>query len=231
MTKGTVLVTGANRGLGKEVAAQMGAAGYRVILGIRDAENGRETEAAMRDVGLDAHFVQLDTGSAESISTAAADIVSRFGTLDVLVNNAAVHYDTWQRVDAPDFEVAEEALSINTLGPWRLTVALLPLLKKSPAGRIVNVSSGSGQLASMTGTTPAYSLSKIGLNALTLMFANQLEGSGILVNAVCPGWTATDMGGGGRPVPEGARGIVWAASLPDGGPSGGFFRDGQPIDW
>ena len=189
MAKRTALVTGANRGLGREVAAQMAGTGNRVILGIRDVVKGKATEEALRADGHDAHFVELDTGSVQSIEAAAAEISKRFGALDVLVNNAAVHYDTWQRVDAPDFAIAEEALAINTLGPWRLTVALLPLLKKSPAGRIVNVSSGSGQLASMTGSTPAYSLSKIGLNALTLMFANELDGTGILVNAVCPGWT------------------------------------------
>jgi NAD(P)-dependent dehydrogenase (short-subunit alcohol dehydrogenase family) len=231
MTDKTALVSGANRGLGFETARQLAEKGYRVLLGIRDPAKGKTTKETFRNQGFDAHFVELDTGSPASIEKAAAEITERFGALDVLVNNAAVHYDTWQRVDAPDFRIVEEALAINTLGPWRLTVALLPLLRASGSARIVNVSSGSGQLGSMTGTTPGYSLSKIGLNALTLMFANELRGSGILVNAVCPGWVATDMGGGGRPIPEGARGIVWAATLSDNGPTGGFFRDGKPIDW
>lgn len=227
----TFLVTGANRGLGRETAKQLAEQGHRVLLGIRDAAKGIETEAAFRETGLDAHLVPLDTGDAASIENAARDIGERFGALDGLINNAAVHYDTWERVDAPDFGVVEEAFAINTLGPWRLAVALLPLLRQSPAGRIVNVSSGSGQLSSMNGETPAYCLSKIALNGLTLMLANALRGDGILVNAVCPGWVATDMGGGGRPIPEGARGIVWAATLPGDGPTGGFFRDGKPIAW
>jgi NAD(P)-dependent dehydrogenase (short-subunit alcohol dehydrogenase family) len=161
MRTSTFLVTGANRGLGRETAKQLAERGHRVLLGIRDATKGAETETAMRDAGLDAHFVSLDTGDAASIERAAGDIGKRFGALDGLINNAAIHYDTWQRVGAPDFAIAEEAFSVNTLGPWRASVALLPLLRQSPAGRIVNVSSMSGQLSSMNGETPAYCLSKI----------------------------------------------------------------------
>ena len=231
MNTSIFLVTGANRGLGRETAKQLAEKGHRVLLGIRDAARGADTETAFRDAGFDAHFVHLDAGDGASVEKAAGDITSRFGALDGLINNAAVHYDTWERVAEPDFAIAEEAHAINTLGPWRLSVALLPLLRKSPAGRIVNVSSESGQLSSMTGETPAYCLSKLALNGLTLMLANELKRDRILVNAVCPGWVATDMGGGGRPIPEGARGIVWAATLPEDGPTGGFFRDGKPIEW
>lgn len=227
----TVLITGANRGLGLETARQLGRLGHHVLIGSRDIASGEAAEAELRNAGARADAVALDMAHGTSIEAGAAEIEDRFGSLDVLVNNAAVHYDTWQRIGEPDFAIVEEALAINTLGPWRLAVALLPLLRRSPAPRIVNVSSGSGAWSSMTGSTPAYSLSKLGLNGLTRMMAAEFAGDGILVNAVCPGWTATDMGGGGRPVPEGARGIVWAATLPDGGPTGGFFRDGKPIEW
>ncbi|MBO6640295.1 MAG: SDR family NAD(P)-dependent oxidoreductase [Roseitalea sp.] len=227
----TVLITGANRGLGLEVAHQLGAKGFHVLAGIRNAEAGRRAEALLRGAGIRADYVPLDMAAPDMIAAAADMIAGMAGGLDVLINNAAVHYDTHQRVGAPDFAIVEEALAINTVGAWRMTVAALPHLLRSEAPRIVNVSSESGAWSSMTGTTPAYSLSKIGLNALTRMMASEFRGDGILVNAVCPGWTATDMGGGGRPVPEGARGIVWAATLPDDGPTGGFFRDGKPIDW
>jgi NAD(P)-dependent dehydrogenase (short-subunit alcohol dehydrogenase family) len=154
------------------------------------------------------------------------------GRLDVLVNNAGILYDTWQRALDADLAVVRKVFDTNTLGAWRVSQAFLPLLRRSRHGRIVNVSSGAGAFASMDGHAPAYSISKVALNALTCMLAAELRPAGILVNAVCPGWVETDMGGaGGRPVAEGAAGIVWAATLPDNGPSGGFFRDGKPIEW
>jgi NAD(P)-dependent dehydrogenase (short-subunit alcohol dehydrogenase family) len=125
-----------------------------------------------------------------------------------------------------------EALETNLIGAWRTTRAFLPLLRASPHPRVVNVSSEAGSLASMSDDTPAYRVSKAALNALTRMLAAELEGERILVNAVCPGWVATDMGGtGGRPVSEGAASVVWAATLPDGGPTSGFFRDGRRLPW
>lgn len=227
----TVLITGANRGLGLETAHQLGALGFHVLVGIRNEEAGRRAEALLRGAGVRTDFVPLDVRSADSVTQAVDAVLDCAGGLDVLINNAAVHYDTFQQVDAPNFAIVEEALTVNTIGPWRVTSAMLPLLKRSDAARIVNVSSESGAWSSMTGSTPAYSLSKLGLNGLTRMMANAFKGDGILVNAVCPGWTATDMGGGGRPIPDGAKGIVWAATLPDDGPTGGFFRDGKPLDW
>jgi len=125
-----------------------------------------------------------------------------------------------------------EALETNLLGAWRTTQACLPLLRRSGSGRIVNVSSGAGALADMRGGTPAYRVSKTGLNALTRILAAELRGDGVLVNSVCPGWVATEMGGsGGRPVEAGAASVMWAVRLPDDGPTGGFFRDGRRIDW
>ena len=156
---------------------------------------------------------QLDVSDPGSITQLYEWVSSEFGVLDVLVNNAAIHYDTWQRAINADLAVVQEAVEINVYGPWRLCQTFLPLLRKSTHPRIVNVSSGGGALNGMGGGTPAYSMTKASLNALTLMLASELRGDGILVNAICPGWVATDMGGwGGRPVEEGAKGIVWAAT-------------------
>ena len=224
------LVTGANRGLGRETARQLLEAGHTVVVAARREEAARETAAAL---GERAHPLRLDVTSLDDITAAAEWLRERFGHLDVLVNNAAIHYDTWQRAVNADLAVVREAAETNVYGPWQLTQALLPLLRAGSHQRVVNVSSGAGSLTEMTsGSTPAYSLTKAALNALTRMFAADLRADGILVNAVCPGWVATDMGGpGGRPVREGAAGIVWAATLPDGGPTGGFFRDGEAVDW
>ncbi|HYJ47786.1 MAG TPA: SDR family NAD(P)-dependent oxidoreductase, partial [Pyrinomonadaceae bacterium] len=132
-----------------------------------------------------------------------------------------------------DLLTVREAFETNTLGAWRMCQAFIPLLRRSAHGRVVNVSSESGSLASMGGGTPAYSVSKAALNALTRMLADELKSSGVLVNSVCPGWVATEMGGRDAPrsVEEGAASVVWAATIPDGGPTGGFFRDGEPLPW
>ena len=177
--------------------------------------------------------VTLDVTSEDDI-TACRDLIQReyHSRLDVLVNNAAIHYDDDETALTADMRIVAEALQTNLAGAWRLSQMVAGFMRPRRRGRIVNVSSGAGAMAAMTASTPAYSISKLALNGLTRMLANELAGSGVLVNAVCPGWVATDMGGpGGRPVEEGARGIVWAALLPDDGPTGGFFRDGQRIEW
>jgi len=143
-----------------------------------------------------------------------------------------VHYDTDQTAVDVDLAVVREAIETNVLGAWQTTLAFLPLLRRSAHPRVVMVSSEGGSLASMGGGTPAYSVSKAALNALTRVLAGDLRRDGVLVNAVCPGWTATDMGGfGGRPVAEGARSVLWAVDLLDGGPTGTFTRDGQLLRW
>ena len=219
------LVAGANRGIGLEVCRQLAQRGYEVLLGARDPAKGAR---AARQLGDGITAVALDVADAESVRAAAAGL----DRLDVLVNNAAILYDTWQRGLDADLDQVREAFETNLLGAWRVTQAVLPLLRASPAARIVNVSSGAGALHDMGAGTPAYRTSKAALNALTRILAAELRSDRILVNAVCPGWVATDMGGsGGRPVAEGAAGIVWAATLPDDGPTGGFFRDGRAIDW
>jgi NAD(P)-dependent dehydrogenase (short-subunit alcohol dehydrogenase family) len=215
----TALVTGANRGIGLEVARQLAARGFTVLAGARDPDSVPDPD--LRAVRLDV----TDQGTIGALRRAT-------GELDVLVNNAAIHYDTWQSVLTADLDVVREALETNTLGAWRVAMAFAPLLAASGHGRLVNVSSGAGALTGMRDGAPAYSISKAGLNALTLMLADALRRDGVLVNAVCPGWVATDMGGpGGRPVRDGASGIVWAATLPDDGPTGGFFRDRRPVPW
>ncbi|MFI6918378.1 SDR family oxidoreductase [Nonomuraea spiralis] len=223
------VVTGANRGIGLEVARQLAAAGDTVVLTARDEDKAAKAAAG---IGGDVLARRLDVADERSAAELARELEESHGRVDVLVNNAAIHYDTWQRAGDADLGVVSEALETNLLGAWRVTLALLPLLRRGAHGRIVNVSSELGSLASMGGGTPAYAVSKTALNALTRMLAAELREDGILVNAVCPGWVATDMGGpGGRPVAEGASSVLWAADLPDGGPTGGFFRDGQPLPW
>ncbi len=223
------LVTGANRGIGREVAVQLGGLGHFVLVGSRDPSKGAITLDAITAAGGEGTVLALDISDPASIA-AACEVVRDLGSLDVLVNNAAITYDTWQTAINPDFEVIREALETNLYGTWQLTSALAPMLRASAHGRIVNVSSGAGAINGMGGHLPAYRISKVSLNALTCMWAAELPG--VLVNAVCPDWVATDMGGGGgRPVSEGAAGVVWAATLPDSGPTGGFFRDRQRINW
>ena len=222
------LVTGANRGIGREVCSSLAARGHTVLLTARDAS---AAQAAASDIP-GAVPLRLDVTDPESIAAAVREVAHRFGKLDVLVNNAAISYDTWQRTISADLGVVREAAETNLYGPWLLVEEFLPLLRASEHPRIVNVSSEAGSLASMGGGTPAYAVTKAALNALTRMLAAELRGERILVNAVCPGWVATDMGGpGGRPVAEGAASVVWAALLPDNGPTGGFFRDGRPLPW
>ena len=226
------LVTGANRGIGFEVCRQLGQRRYAVILGSRDHERGVVAAARLRGEGHDVEACQLDVEDPDSVRAAAEIIRREHGRLDALVNNAAILYDTWQRGVDADLEQVLEAYETNVLGAWRVIQVMLPLLRQSPSPRIVNVSSGAGALADMGGGTPAYRTSKAALNAMTRLLAAELRSERILVNAVCPGWVATDMGGaGGRPVSEGAASVVWAVDLPDDGPTSGFFRDGRPIDW
>jgi NAD(P)-dependent dehydrogenase (short-subunit alcohol dehydrogenase family) len=228
------LVTGGNRGLGYEACRQLAQLGLRVLLGARDLTKGKSAAYQLNEKeGLDVKFYQLDVSDQNSISNIVREVDQRFGRLHVLVNNAAILYDTWQEAVNADLEVVNYALRTNLFGPWRLSQAFIPMMKANRYGRIVNVSSLGGSLQYMTyGGTPAYSISKAALNMLTRKLAAELVNTGILVNSVDPGWVATDMGGrGGRSVHEGAKGIVWAATLSDDGPSGGFFCDGKVVPW
>lgn len=225
------IVTGANRGIGLEVTRQLADLGYTVVLGSRDLGKG-EAAAKKLKVGDRVMARRLDVTEQSTIDRLRDEIATTFGSVHVLVNNAAIHYDTWENAADADLRTVQEALDTNLFGAWRMCQAFIPLLRKSKHGRIVNVSSEAGSLASMGAGAPAYAVSKVALNALTRMLAAELRRDRILINSVCPGWVATDMGGpGGRPVREGAASIVWAVELPDGGPTGGFFRDGHPVPW
>jgi NAD(P)-dependent dehydrogenase (short-subunit alcohol dehydrogenase family) len=193
---------------------------------------GEKAAKQLSDRGLDVVFYQLDVSNQNHINRVSEQIIQKFTRLDVLVNNAAILYDTWQNAINADLEVVNQAIITNLFGPWRLSQLCIPIMKRNKYGRIVNVSSGAGSLYYMDGGTPAYSVSKAALNALTRILAAELRGNGILINSVDPVWVATDMGGrGGRPVEDGAKGIVWAATLPDNGPSGAFFFDSKPTPW
>jgi NAD(P)-dependent dehydrogenase (short-subunit alcohol dehydrogenase family) len=211
------LVSGANRGIGLEVARSLARDGHRVLAGTRSLD-------AMGDVGeLDITPIELDVTDPESIARIP------FEPLDVLVNNAGVYPPG--RASQIDFDVVEQTWQINALGAWRLAVAAIPHMGRG--ARIVNVSSGAGSLETMDATYPAYNVSKAAMNAITRVLAADLRGEGILVNSVCPGWVRTDMGGASasRSVEEGAASVLWAARLGPDGPTGGFFRDGNPVPW
>lgn len=240
--KRIALVTGANRGIGFEVSRQLAAKGYEVILSGRDPAKVENAAAELKKEGGNISPLVLATSDDASINAAATFIKSHFGKLDVLVNNAGGNFDGDHLTSSVAMDYVQETFELNVLGTWRVTQAMLPLLRNSNHARIVNVSSGAGAFESdiafglqrMGGSAPAYSVSKAALTALTVKFAAELQGSGILINAVCPGWTATYPGAqaqGARPVADGAAGIVWAATLPDSGPAGGFFRDGKKLAW
>jgi NAD(P)-dependent dehydrogenase (short-subunit alcohol dehydrogenase family) len=227
------LVTGANRGLGLETARQLHALGWTVALCARDPRAAED--AAARLGGDRALPLPLDVRDAASCAATAASLRASHGRLDALVQNAGVILDGWEDSTGLRSDPATVAATFDTnaLGALRVAQAFLPLLLEGGGGALVHVSSGMGALSDMGGGMVAYRLSKSALNALTRVLHAEHRGQGLRVNSVCPGWVRTDMGGASAPrsVEEGARGIVWAATLPPDGPSGGFFRDGRPIDW
>lgn len=229
------VVTGANRGIGFEICRQLAKrGGMRVVLTARDETQGGAATKKLRGDGLDVDFHVLDVTSEGSIRTLAGGLEATCKRCDVLVNNAGIMADPLgSRVLDSRLQTWRDTLETNLIGPLLLIQALVPLMKKHRYGRIVNLSSGQGQRADMGPGTPAYRISKTSLNALTRTLAAELASSGILVNSMCPGWVKTDMGGAGAPrtVEQGADTAVWLATLPDGGPSGGFFRDRKAIPW
>lgn len=232
--KRVAVVTGANRGIGYEVARQLGAQGIRVIAASREAGKGSAAAERLRAGGADAQFFPCDATRDEDAAALLDYIAARFGAVDILVNNAGVLLDPkGSRLLEAGLDVFRTTLETNFYGALRLVQALAPGMRERNYGRIVNLSSGLGQLTDMGAGAPAYRVSKTALNALTRMLAAELAGGNVLVNSVCPGWVRTDMGGAHakRSVEEAADTIVWLATLPDGGPSGGFFRDRKPIAW
>ncbi|WP_017653836.1 SDR family oxidoreductase [Fortiea contorta] len=235
-TKKVAVVTGGNRGLGFEASRQLAKQEYQVILTSRNEMKGQAAAQKLQDEGLNVQFHHLDVTSDESSRILAQFIRQEFGKLDALVNNAGIYIDVQSNSNSivnSQIETIEKTLETNLYGVLRVTQALIPLMKEQNYGRIVNVSSGMGQLTDMEGGSPGYRISKTALNALTRIFASELQETNILVNSVCPGWVKTDMGGAEAPrTPEqGVDTIVWLATLPPGGATGGFFRDRQLIDW
>jgi len=216
------VISGANRGIGLELARTLAGRGMTVVAGARDADR-------VPAVDGDVHPHALDVADDASVRELASWVSGELGRVDVLVNNAGIY--PGGRASELDLGVAERAWQVNALGAWRLASALVPLMGRG--GRIVNVSSGAGSLSSMDGSMPAYNVSKAALNAITRVLAADLRGRGILVNSVCPGWVRTDMGGSSatRSVAEGAASVLWAVDLAADGPTGGFYRDGEPVAW
>ena len=230
---GTALITGANRGIGFEVSSKLGKLGFQVFLTARNPEKGMQAVARLQKEGAKACFVQLDLASTESITRAAGEVAAKTAHLDVLVNNAGILEDGCVSVLNISPEIVTRTFRTNTLGPLLVTQAFWPLLKTSGKGRVINLSSGAGQLYDMDDWAPAYSISKAALNAVTRQFAAAGRLVRIAVNSVCPGWVRTDMGtvNAPRSVEEGAATIVWLATEAPHDLTGQILRDQKPIPW
>jgi len=227
------LVTGANRGMGLETCRALAQRGYQVILTSRDQQLGQQATQPFVQQGLSVTSFALDVTNEGSIQHLQRVLEERFGGVDVLVNNAAIYPDKGRSVLEVEPETFHATMETNFYGPLLLCQAWVPGMITRGYGRVVNVSSRAGQLSAMGDFAPAYSASKAALNALTRIVADAARESNVLVNAVDPGWVRTRMGGpaASRSVELGADTIVWLATLPDGGPTGGFFHDRQPIPW
>lgn len=232
------LVSGGNRGIGLEIARQLARQGLIVAIGARNPAEGQLAAEHLQNEGLEPAIVALDVTSSESVREAAAQLAELFGRCDVLVNNAGVLLDGKPgegsiAVADVNIQDVEQTLAVNTIGPLRLIQAVLPMMQAENYGRIVNMSSGLGQLSTMGAGMPAYRMSKAALNALTITLAAELGNGPIKVNSASPGWVQTEMGGSNatRTVEEGADTPVWLATLPDDGPTGGFFHDRKSIPW
>jgi NAD(P)-dependent dehydrogenase (short-subunit alcohol dehydrogenase family) len=232
------LVTGANRGIGLEIVRQLALQGMVAVLASRSLEKGEVASAVLAAQGVVVPPpIALDVTDAASIRAAVAEVVGRHGRIDVLVNNAGILKEGSSPEDSSVFDAPADLVMLtyltNTIGPLRLIQAVVPAMRERGYGRVVNVSSGAGQLADMQSGFPAYRMSKAALNALTRLTAAEIGPGDVKVNAMCPGWVRTDMGGPNatRSVAQGADTAVWLATLPPDGPSGGFFRDRKPIAW
>lgn len=224
------LVSGANRGIGRSIAAGLATRGIVVAVGARSPS---AADAVAAELGAPSFGIRLDVTDAASVDAAVAAVIERTGRLDIVVNNAGGHYDAGVAPTAVSDADVVDAIDVNLLGPWRLCRAAIPQMLRQGRGRIVNVSSRSGTFADTWADAPAYGVSKAALNMMTLQLAKELQGTGILVNACCPGWVRTEMGGldADKSPEEGADTPIWLALLGDDGPTGGMFGDRQPIGW
>ena len=226
----TVLVTGANRGIGFEVCKELGELGFHIFLSARNAERGNEAVQKLRDLKITTSFIQMDVSDEVSIKNAAAKFRKLSLPLNVLINNAAILEDTDDITKMPTDEL-RNAINTNSIGAFIVIREFLPFM--IAGSRIINVSSGAGALSDMGSYAPAYSISKTTLNAITRQFAAALRGKKIAVNSVCPGWVKTDMGGFGAPrsLKKGAETIIWLATEAPSDKTGLFWRDKKVIDW
>jgi NAD(P)-dependent dehydrogenase (short-subunit alcohol dehydrogenase family) len=239
--KRVALVTGGNRGIGYAIGRSLAQRGITVILGVRDPNKGASACSRLQGEGLDVNFELLDVTDEDSVQTALKHIQAQFDRLDVLVNNAGIMIDGNQSTLDVDPITIEKTLQTNVIGPLRLCQNCIALMKAGGYGRIVNMSSRLGSLSEMADPgsvhagvrSPAYRLSKAALNAVTTLIAGEVRDANILVNSACPGWVRTALGGDQAPLtPEqGADTPVWLATLPDGGPTGGFYRERTQIPW
>jgi NAD(P)-dependent dehydrogenase (short-subunit alcohol dehydrogenase family) len=227
------LVTGGARGIGLETSRQLARSGATVVLTAREQKKAEEAAAGISFEGGKVLPLTLDVSNAEHVREVARRVEQDHGRLDILINNAGVFLDKQAFAETVEVDVVLRTLETNLIGPLLLCQAVLPMMRRHNYGRIVNVASALASLAEMTGKYPAYRMSKTGLNALTRILDAELAGTDILVNSCCPGWVQTEMGGprATRPVDEATDTILWLATLPNGGPRGGFFRDRQPLPW
>lgn len=228
MQQKTIIVTGANRGIGLEICKQLAKLGHDVVLTARTRTKGI---AAVDEISGHVTFAELDLANAESIKNFGDRMKKRSDHIDVLINNAGIGVGN-SGLENVNVQEVKEIMETNFYGPMQLNAMLIPLLKKSEDGRIINMSSGMGALDDLTGAYAGYRLSKAGLNAQTILLSNELKGAGIKVNAMCPGWVRTDMGGAGadRPVSKGAETAVWLATVKTI-QTGKFYRDKKVIPW
>jgi NAD(P)-dependent dehydrogenase (short-subunit alcohol dehydrogenase family) len=231
--KRIAVVTGANRGIGLEVCRQLSQDGVFTILTSRDEDKGKAAVDAILEEGGELIFHQLDITDLESINHLYSFVSKKFGRCDILINNAGVFLDRGRSIFEVPIELIKETLEINSFGALNMCRAFLPLMKENGYGRIINVSSGMGMLSSLTGYSSAYRLSKVLLNAMTRIMADEVSDKNIKINTMDPGWVRTDMGGPSAPrsLAQGADTIVWLANLPADGQTGGFFGDRRPISW
>jgi short-subunit dehydrogenase len=233
MEKRIILITGANRGLGAATGIKLAEQGHHVIFTARNSHKLSTLKKQLSHKHSSVDFIPLDVRQPDSIIGAYQTIASHYPQIDTLINNAGIYTSGTVDISTINDQEILEAFNTNTLGPLKITQQFLPLIKKSPEGIIVNVSSGMGALAEMDGGSPAYRISKTALNVTTKLLHHELSWQGIKVNSVCPGWVRTEMGGPSATlsIDEGISGIIWAATLQKDGPSGGFYRHGQPLPW